>query len=192
MGRIRRWFSGTFRPDKLETDEIESDKTTTDTLEVESVSGATRYASAHSGANADVRLGNAISAANGGDTIVLENTSYNSVTISKSLKITGSISVNGAAIANGETWTFDTADHSAVEGLNIKGTLVADQFNMTIKDCGGFGNQENITVNQSNVKVLGCTQLNVTYQSGTTKGIVDSSSNVTVTDNGTNTIGDIA
>jgi len=144
----------------------------------------------HDGSDPDTRLDSALSAVPDGGVVHLGNEKYDEDrTISKSATLVGTVNTNGTAIASGTTWTIDNS-HTTIERVDVSGTLALDAFHATLINAGLFGGSVTVSANQH--KIIGCTNGDVTFQSGTNSGIIDACTGVTVTDNGSNTVGDIA
>lgn len=148
------------------------------------------FAEAYDGSDADTRLDNAISAAASGDTIYLETASYSTNrTISSKIRLVGPGSNSISAEISG-TWTLSS--RISLENISrITGELVINGAECSFSDSYGFTGDV-ITVGADLFRMTNCGGYDVTFQSGTSGGIVDGCSSTNVTDNGTNTIGDIA
>jgi hypothetical protein len=190
--------SGTARFTDIDSDNItNSDTITSESVDTQALAArngdvgvlsSTRiFAGGFDGADADARLDNALAArSNKKKLLVLEAETYNQDrTFNNPINIRGlSDPFDGTEI--NATYTFNL--RSSAAGLT-NGTLVftnraraRDMFNCDITIDNG--NDRTIL----NELILG----SVTFASGTSLGIVDSSASVSVTDNGTNTVGDIA
>jgi len=142
------------------------------------------------GSSPDARLDAALDDATDNDKIILEDTSYSATrTISKRVELIGTSLANfrGTEITFGTTWTF--SDRSTLRGVKISGDVVFNGLSLTAIFCTGSGT---VTVASDKGKIIQCDAFNVVFQSGTSKGLVDSCTNVIVTDNGSNTVGDIS
>jgi hypothetical protein len=53
------------------------------------------------------------------------------------------------------------------------------------------GNGATVTIDTGRVIVANCDNLSVTFNNGTSDGLVDTCTGTTVTDNGSNTVGDV-
>lgn len=155
-----------------------------------------RFASAEDGADVDTRLDNAIAAASAGDRVFLENSS-GAGSYSKNRTIGEEVTIvspnyggrRGARLAKNTTWTLN--GRVRVLGLDITevgASITVDNILCILKGVKGG----EITIKSDIVKVLDSDYCTVTFESGTAEGLVDSSSRMTVTDNGSNTVGDIS
>jgi hypothetical protein len=145
------------------------------------------FASRFDGGDADTRLDNALSAASNGKTIYLESATYgNDRTISTEVDLVGVHGTSGTEID--ASWTMQS-------NVSLRHILFASTASLSLgflnrlSDCLGTAS---VTVTSNRVRIWGCDDLSVTFESGTSEGIVDASTRVSVTDNGTNTVGDIA
>jgi len=150
-----------------------------------------RYAGGCDGADADARLDNALNDANPDDTIYLESADYtDDRTISTVHQFVGtSVEANGARISG--TWTI-SAGGTAMDHirLNGSGVLDVDSDNVQYRNSIMNGNGDVILGGDQNA-VLNVAFANVTFESGTSNGLVDGCANASVTDNGSNTVGDL-
>jgi hypothetical protein len=162
-------------------------------------SGEYHYAGDYDGSDPDQRLDAALSAANEGDIIFLENALYDADrTISKKALLLGTglqqvPSGAGEGTTIGAAWTLDKGrcvirrivmNNSASISLTARFTkLISLQ---------GRGSDTPITVSADDTMISQGENLDVTYESGTANGIIDTVTNGTVTDNGSNTVGDFA
>lgn len=162
-----------------------------ESVDVNSVSDKRHYAGSYNGSSADERLDNALSNANTGDIIVLENESYTkNRTLSTAITITGGLNRGDA--------TFD-ADLTFDSRINLKAVSLSDTATLTVNtyDCHVSriyaGTGTSITVSDNRFIYIGNRGGDITFQDSTFGGIVDSCSATTVTDNdGRNTVGNIA
>jgi hypothetical protein len=150
------------------------------------------YAGAFPGGDPDTRLDAALSAAASGDMIFLEADLYNSPrTVGKSVSLIGTGRVRGdSTTLVDQTLSADqmTVSHVVLSGnnaltLNSTGITITNTQsvnNASIQDNSGF----NLFTNVSGT--------DITFASGTTKSLVDSSINVSVIDNGNNNVGNIS
>jgi len=141
-------------------------------VSVERIDSERHYAGAYSGSDPDARLDNALSAASSGETIYLEATTYDiDRTISSALTLVGGSSHNITGTIINATWTFN-GNYITLKNVFLGGT---------------------ISVTSKRVSIYDVSSGSVTFESGTDKCIIDTSTAVSVTDNsGSNTIGDIA
>lgn len=162
-------------------------------VDTETVGSERHFAGGYSGSDADARLSSALSAATDGDIIYLENATYLSdLAVSKFVTFigTGSRFVGTEIDAN---WTFSSrVILKQVSFEDPTGNVLTIDGN----NCGLYEvycrRSSSIEVNGTFVKIVGVTGGEVTFTSNASSCIIDSSTNVTTTDNGTNTVGDIA
>lgn len=150
------------------------------------------YARSFDGADADARLSNALSAVSAGQTIYLEPATY---TASASISTTGVrlIGSGGRAQTSVDAnWTVDTpnVDINEVTWLSQSSgdVLTVNGVQLRMVGCDSTGN---IQVADDDCIILGLSGGSVTFASGTGGGVVDGSTGVSVTDDGTNTVGTI-
>jgi len=148
------------------------------------------YVAAYSGSDPDVRLDNALADASDNDTIFLEKEVYESDrTISTACRFVG-VGAGGTTI-NG-IWTLDSTFIS-VENVTTSTDVefVIEQPVVSITECQ-FGSDYPVTVNADRFRFVNNEGGTLTFASGTSQGIVDSCTRTSVTDNGANTVGDVA
>jgi len=144
------------------------------------------YAGEFSGSDQNTRLQNALAAADDGDVIYLESAIYDPITIGKLLTVIGTGYEFSGTVIDG--WTLDG-------NVNLKQCIIGTN---SLEIPSAFSEvsdvyRGNITVKADNVGVIAGGKLTVTFQSGTSGGIADSLyDGSSVTDNGNNTVGDIA
>lgn len=162
--------------------EVSTDRLATDYL----------YARSFDGADADARLSNALSAVSAGQTIYLEPATY---TASASISTSGVrlIGSGGRAQTSVDAnWTVDTpnVDINEVTWLSQSSgdVLTVNGIQLRMVGCDSTGN---IQVANDDCIILGLSGGSVTFASGTGGGVVDGSTGVSVTDDGTNTVGTI-
>jgi hypothetical protein len=156
-------------------------------VNTEKVGSGLHYASGYDGADADARLDNALSAASNSDTIYLENASYGSGrTITQNISLIGT-GIGGTTLGS----SLDLNARVLVKNVRMSGLTISSSGCQVVN----FDTFSDITVNANNTVVGPGTIFNatVTFDSSTSGGVIDSisGSSVTVTDNGTNTVGDI-
>jgi hypothetical protein len=164
-------------------------------IDTEKIGTSQRYASAFDGADPDARLDNALSAASNGDIIYLEAGDYTSNrTISTKCAIIGpqgfEIPPGGASFNISGDWTFGA--EGALERVVLSSNTITFTEPYSYLDTARSASGGSIVVDADHCRVLNMAEGSVTFNSGTKQGLVDSSTNVAVTDNGTNTTGDIA
>jgi hypothetical protein len=158
-------------------------------LEAETIADDYLYTGAFDGSDPDARLDNALNAAVDGTTIYLERGVYNANhTVSNRVTLTGlGTDISGTKIGS----TIDlTASNIVLGTVRLTGTLNVSGYTCILKDA--FALNGSVNVSGGRFRMYGCHKGNVTFQSGTSSGIVDACSETVVTDNGANTVGDIA
>lgn len=195
---IRRWLSGTLRPDDVETDNITADSATvngttnTDTLEAKQLNSDYKYAGSYNGSDPDQRLSAALNDLNNGEVLHLENETYqNDRTITNDrITIIGTAYTNGidGTIVNG-IWTF-AGQAVILERLRSANNIIFEKGFSVVSHINGASDTITIKGDRSNLSKID--NMNITFESGTGNGIVDGCTDVVVTDNGSNTIGDLA
>ena len=196
---IRRWLSGTLRPDRLETDEVKSEsatvngKTTTEALEAGSVntddvsakrqSGSYRYVASYDGGTPDERLDAAIADASDGDVLVLAAEEYSGKTVNKRLGFEGTVTTQTKLSG---TWDFQSRPRLSY--LRINGTVELNDGYTTIHDIELNLSEFNVNANHVTLtNILG--NGTVTFASGTAGGSIGSrDGRIGVTDNGSNRV----
>jgi len=175
---IRRWLSGTLRPDRLETDSVK-----TDDLSAKRQSGDYLYVGSHDGATPDERLDAAIADASDGDILVLAAEEYSGRTVNKRLGFEGTVTTQTKLLG---TWDFQSRPRLSY--LRINGTVELNQGFTTIHDIEL--NQSDLNINANAVilsNILG--NGNITFASGTNDGALGSrDGRIGVTDNGSNQV----
>jgi hypothetical protein len=151
-------------------------------------------ASIKDGADADARLDNALSDKSSGQTIFLESANYSK---DRTIDSVNKVDIKGTGISSqhsdidaGASWTYEVirgviSDFhlSSDSSLTVSGAVVH------VDNVSGGGS---ITVDADRVILTRLDAISVTFASGTSNGVVDASTNTTVTDNGSNTVGDIS
>ena len=183
---------GTARVDALEAESVSTDDTHTQTI-----GGAnTHYAADYEGSNPDERLDNALSAASDGSFLFLEPEIYTiDRTFSTQLSIFGGdASANGTAVADDTTWTLDWGFGGSVQGVRLDGRDTEVIINVTgVKWIGGRNNSTcHINITEDDSIISHVSRGDITFESDTSQNIVGLCADVTVTDNGSNTVGDIS
>jgi hypothetical protein len=175
-----------FTPNGVVTPSVETDAVRTETIGA----GDYLYAGDFDGADADARLDNALTTVSDGDSVALESSTYaDDRTISTQISISGPQPVGGADITG--SWTVaNLGSELNTVRFSSAGTLTVTGARSSIINVYNVG--DGITVDADRVKLTGHLFGDITFQSGTSGGLVDSSVSVTVTDNGANTVGDIS
>jgi hypothetical protein len=172
------------------TADVDNATTKADTLEADNatIDGVYHYA------GDDSELDDALQNAVDGDTIIIGNNSFaTNRTIDKRVRLISS----GGFVSSGSRitgdWTFSVAVYC--DGLRF----AADTITTITGDGGVYMccSNENETTTEFIVEgfgnsFIGFRRTNFTFKSVSDRNIVDSSTIIAVTDNGTNTVGDIA
>jgi len=149
-------------------------------------------AAAQDGADADARLDNALSAASDGTVIYLENATYSDArTISQArlvLEGTDGGTFGGTTITG--NWTLD--GRVVLQSCRIDGDMTFNSPHSAILFSSGNGGSHTVDADQFRLVGCTCASVSVTFNSGTANGVVDASTGVSVTDNGSNLDGDTA
>lgn len=155
-----------------------------------------RHAAAYDGVDADARLDAAIASASAGDVIYLEKTATYATdrTINKRLKLIGTNAWADGSEVSGGTWTFDA--ECRLEGMLIRdpssgnGAEVAPSRPLRHFRLRYYWHREHRRRHCESDRRDGWRE--IVFTSNTSGRIVDASAGIKVTDNGSNTIGDIA
>jgi len=154
------------------------------------------YASRFDGSTPTERLENALSASSSGDTIYLENVAYESdLVINDRVKLAGSYR---GTLINGSDWTINS-DRCQITSIRLfESDLIIDEGESNISSIEVRSRSAVIVNNDQNVLfgllATGGRPKEVIFQEGTSENIIDASggNGLSVTDNGDNTVGDIA
>jgi hypothetical protein len=165
-------------------------------LKMQKIDNDRLYAGAFSGPDADARLTNAINTSSDGNVIYLESESYSANrTISKQLIFRGTSSVffSGTQMFG----NYDINGSCKLEQIFFEGANIDfNKSNSSLSDSVLRNTSVVVTDNKCKFEMLrgtgGAGGGSITFQSGTARSIVDSSIEIQVTDNGVNTVGDIA
>ena len=164
-------------------------------LKAERIADAYHYAAAYSGSNPDERLSNAVNAAEDGDYVFLEAENYTQdLTVDNGLTLsgTGVDEQNSSRITGDTTWTMN--GNVLIEKISMPSggvEIVLNAAESHFYDSYGFADSQ-ITVNAGQCNIQGLRWCTVVFANGTSGGIVDSCVRTAVTDNGSNTVGDIS
>lgn len=176
-------------------EEIESESLNTNDTRTKTIGGGNlHYAADSDGADPDTRLDAALSAATNGDIVYLENSQYNADrTVSTAVALRGSgVRRSDGAVLDGAEWTLSA--RVIVEGVYLSSTtgpkITASNQRCSIRNVTDFG--DGVVISGDQCDVIGGFNINVTFASGTSGGLADSITFGSVTDNGTNTVGDIS
>jgi len=178
---------------------ISVEDTATETI----AGGSIHYAVDYNGADPDVRLDNALSAAVAGDMIVLEtNVEYtdnrssgNNNAIAKSVTLMGTMAQStpsgaGDSPTLGDEWELTGPRARIIRvGLNNDGQITAAGNKQKVVEVDGRGSA-GVVIDANGVTVTLCAAIDPTFNSGTSDGIADTNTSSVVTDNGSNTVGD--
>lgn len=141
----------------------------------------------------DAELSNALSNANDGDIILLLDGKYfDNYTIDETITFYGSPAGGGAGSSLEGNWTLNTG------GVTFNNIEAPKSFSLNVNSdfCHIHGSNISgdavITVSGSFFIYTGNLRGEITFDSGTNGGIVDGCSGTFVSDNGSNTVGDIA
>ena len=152
------------------------------------------WASEFDGADADSRLSNALTEVPEGSTIFLENAKYlSNRTIEKRLSLTGTGRVDGDGTTIAAEWTLDeiVSIHRVAELRDDNGTakIIINRQRCEIHSV--YGTDE-IVVQADDAIITNIFRADITFEDGTSDGIVDSCTGSSIVDNGSNTVGDVA
>jgi len=156
------------------------------------------YARSFDGSNADTRLDNALSAAADGDVVMLENAQYSSErTITTQLLLIGTMSSRSAGTEIAESWTFDS--RAKLSNVVIRVSTTEIQFNVngsSASDIAFRGTSPTVRFSADGCAIYNTIATSndgvIVFDEETSGGLADSIRGQTVTDNGNNTVGDIA
>jgi hypothetical protein len=164
-------------------------------LSTEQIGDDRHYAEAYSGADADARLDSAISAASTDDIIFLEEASYSSRTVSDSFIFKG---VGGPMITGNDSrltgdWTVNAA--ATIMGVHVRSSVITFNTNRSaITEFLMSGSGAEVVIDATACGVTDGLYISgngVTFKSGSSNGMADSLwGGWTVTDSGSNTVGD--
>ena len=178
--------------------DFEFGKTKHESIEAKTIANDYIYAGAFDGSNADARLDEALSAASNGDVVMLENAQYSSErTITTQLLLIGTMSSRSAGTEIAESWTFDTL--AKLTNVIIRVSTTEIQFNAngsSASDIAFRGISPTVRFSASQCAIYNTiatgTDGAIVFDEGTSGGLADSIRGPSVTDNGDNTVGDIA
>ena len=167
------------------------DALNSNSVNTEQIGNEWYYAGAYAGSDPDSRLDNAVAAADEGDTILVENALYTTDrTVAKRLNFHGgAVGFSGTAVE--ADWTFD----ARVNLLNIQfgaGTTTTINGEFSVIGKGTNSDSAEFVINANDCLYTSSIMGVVTFASGTNRGLVDSCVDTEVTDNGTNSVGDIS
>jgi len=146
-------------------------------------------ASKFDGADADARLDAALASVSGGAIVFLEQATYSdNRTINDNIVLSGVNAETNGTVISGD-WSL-SATLAELSHVNIPSTVSLNAFNSRLTNSNtGSGS---VTVSANRAIISNLYGGSVTFESGSNGGVIDSSVAVSVTDNGTNTVGDIA
>jgi hypothetical protein len=149
--------------------------------------GTIRYA------GSDSELDTAVSESVDGDVIYLGNATFSDDrTLSKRLALIGTAGPFARGTTIEGAWTLN--ERIAIKRIpETRETITLSNRLCNLRDCGLSSTPSpTVQINANKCSVIGCNAGSVTFASGTTDGLVDACSNgTTVTDNGSNTVGDL-
>jgi hypothetical protein len=153
------------------------------------------YAGAFTGANADARLNSALSAASDGDVVYLESAIYDKdKTVDNRVSLAGTgIFFRGTRITGTTTWTFN--ESAKLRDIHLPDDTVTVNFNGNGSVVTNLNSVSGVTVSvdATRFRATRLSGLDVVLEANSAGCVVDASTNITVTDNGSaNIIGDIA
>ena len=184
----------TFDYDSTNEQWIASDGIKTPALEADGLrSGAYFQASFFDGATPTDRLESAISNSSFGDAILLEKAEYDqNLTIETRRHLIGVGSNGGASTRLQAEWTI-TANETRLHGLRVESpaTITFNVDRGTIENLNVVSG-DGLIINGNNNIISVISFADILFESGTNDNIVDTATGVSVTDNGANTVGDIA
>lgn len=167
---------------------VSTNETLTETIG----SGDYHYAGDYDGVDADDRLDSAIAAASEGDTIYLESANYTATRSVSSAYLFVGLSSTGLSVGariNAE-WTL-TGNGTGIINIRLENcTINLDAAQQYIETFNGTSDSD-IVISADRCRVSDGDFAIVTFESGTSQGIADTITRGNVTDNGTNTVGDI-
>jgi len=165
-------------------DAIDVGTASIDALEADEYNGVSQV-------TGDAELDDALSESSDGDEIVLYPATYSKDrTISKRVGFRG-VGVHTLTEISGE-WTLDESSIHIRWVHRLTGTININKSSCSIIGSTVSGAGFAINVNGDANIISGVRNCSITLDSGTNKNVVDSCIDTTVTDNGTNTIGDIS
>ena len=172
---------------------IDASSANVGSLSTESLGSHHHFAEEFDGSSPVDRLNNALSEASQGDFIYLETGVYDEdITIGQEIILIGTGTQTGgnATEFTDMTMTWGGAVKLRNSRVDNNVTVNIDADHCVVESVYSFGSQWN-------VDGIACRFVNnrgtdVTFESGTDRGIVDASTDLSVTDNGDNTVGDIA
>jgi hypothetical protein len=175
-----------FTPNGVATPSVETDAVRTETIGA----GDYLYAGDFDGADADARLSNALSASSENTKINLES----GVTYDADISVPFGVNLSGVTpgsptVSSGTTWSFPN-NTAKLSNVRMAGTIDVTASIIRLDSINQFGGGT-ITIDGGNCVLTRITSGDVTFASGTSGNVIDSSTNVTVTDNGSNTVGDV-
>jgi hypothetical protein len=138
-------------------------------------------------------LSSALSLVSNGDVIILDDDSYSIDRIDKRVQLIGTLGSNfrGTALSDNGSGSVSLNDR-----IILKHITIGSDVDINAQQCGiiNSGLSGTITVDANRFAGINIQSggNEIVFNSGTSLGIVDASRDVTVTDNGSNTIGDIA
>jgi hypothetical protein len=154
------------------------------------------YAGVFSGADADARLSNCLSEAKLADTIYLENATYtDSLTVNKPVSLIGSNRATSGTVFNnsGNGGTLELTERSTyLSNIRLENSysIKVSSVRCVLSNIADIGGGIQVTGNRNTLSMIAFGS--VTFSSSSSSNIIDTSTQITVTDNGSNTVGDIS
>jgi len=140
-------------------------------------------------------LSSAMSSVNTGGVILLDNKSYAIDSIDKSVQLLGTMGGNftGSKLSDGGSGSVSLNSKITLKHIDIRSDIDVNNGQCELINCGLTGTRT-ITVDSDRFAAINVHSGggDIIFNSGTSLGIVDASRDVSVTDSGSNTIGDIA
>jgi len=188
------------QPVDVESEDINNaDTIQTQNILPRDIGNGYHFAAAFDGADPDARLANALAAASSGDSIFLENATYNAdLTVSQKVGLVGT-STSGSVID--AAWTINN-DRVIFDTLDFIGNIQRDEITVNAGSpltklrnisVGGGGDiriaSDRVMVSDTSIGSVG----GILLEGGTSGCIVDTiqlGGGANVTDNGSNTVGD--
>ena len=173
-----------FGPDGIVTPAIDAGSVSTETV---SINSQIHFASD------DSELDTVLSNATDGDTIILGTSEFSqNRTIGDRLQILARSGMGREAGRISGDWQFE--ERVELKGAHLLSAEITINDELSVlQNCNAFNASDNtVTVNADKFRFYGGFSIEVVFASGTSGGIVDSSTGTSVVDNGNNTVGDIA
>jgi len=192
QAEIRHDLAQSLIIDQLNGSDIDfqqSDLSNIASASIEQIGSERHYAGAYDGADADERLDAAIAGSSESDIIYLESADYNDARTISSRRIFKGTNPRAGGSNINDSW--DLADgFTELHDANFDSlTITGDECRVTGCRTSTSGS---VTVSANEFFYIENRGGVITFEAGTEFGIVDSCTLTQVTDNGSNTVGDIA